>query len=554
MLRLNILTLALVFGLSSLCFAQKLTTKTATKLLKEGSVVSVNANGQPITKLLNYLEKKTGNKVKFTDKFGRPHAKTSSIKVNTVFKKKNFWTIIQHLQELTEFDFDSINNGELKYTEESFHNQNQLPNGDSVVAGAFLITPDFDKFHKYANIKLRPEPRIQNGIVLGFKGVIEFKDGSKEDFEPKFFSNGFKRFGEVVFSLQGDFDSPSKHVAKSFEAIIDYEFPVKLETLTTPGFKEVIPQDIKKGAVTITPLGFNDAKKMTELKFRLHGSKVSRENIKVIDDKKKEVTPYHFNSSNFSGNQEFTIVLKGKKTQKQVDKMGLKMDLPKFKEIDLGKLKKPFGKPIQAGLAKVTISQAEKKNAYYEIKLESDRSDVDFDKAVLVSASGDEIEKSGMFSFSRKGKTQATMQFQTDKVKGNISNYSLKLNCPTSIFSVEIKDIGLKMAKTAKAGKHEVKVMAAINANDEFNGDHLKIRFHAPTSVNVNDVKLLKGNEELKNIGWSSSNLEEYQVIELQFKGKFSQSVIDKLRLQMPIPSETVKHQIRAKLKNLKLK
>lgn len=153
----------------------------STRLLDQGSIVALRTKKPtPLSKILEYIEKKTGNRVEIVNEYGGPAEAVLNEAISMEIAKKPFWEAVRTIEEETSTRFRKLEPGVVELTTDkdpSVFEKDLKPAGEAVVQGAFFLRPRNEIFFKRFMVSVRPEP-VTGGVLLGAgELLLRPKDG-----------------------------------------------------------------------------------------------------------------------------------------------------------------------------------------------------------------------------------------------------------------------------------------------------------------------------------------------------------------------------------------
>jgi hypothetical protein len=271
--------------------------------LKTGSILTVKTRREmPVSRILEYIEAKSGNRVDIVDEFGRPVESILSQPITLSMSKKPFWEVVQALMEATSTRFCRIKDNTLQLSPRSrelpdFHNLRVA--GPPVVDGPFLVQPLYHTFFDEVVICLRPEPSLTAPRLVEGRAILTSGGGKKTVSNLLVVSDSFaKNTGELRMDLD------RAEGADSLRLEADIAVPVNRELMKLPSVgvllekTKKVPLEVGKLKIKVT-----GAKKEKDLlnslnvSLEIAGGRLRPEDVCLLDGEGNSVdTIGHLNA------------------------------------------------------------------------------------------------------------------------------------------------------------------------------------------------------------------------------------------------------------------
>ncbi len=255
------------------------------------TTLSLRAKNRKVSDVLEYIEKKTANRVTALDDFGRPDNAILARKVSLTAKKTPFWEVIADIAEQTETDFVKLDDGVLhlgKLTD--FNRIGREPAiGASVTVGALRITPCFKKFFHHLVVTIQPEPRLGRFEPGDVTLTVVPKKGKPLELERHSFSgpNGITGFLDLQFEFKQKRDKIPLDSIKSLK-LAGYVSRVRYEKKRLGSISKLLAAK-KPMTVGLAKVRLKETEKETEdgeqllvLRLEVEGPFVTWQNFQLI--------------------------------------------------------------------------------------------------------------------------------------------------------------------------------------------------------------------------------------------------------------------------------
>ncbi|MCZ6792690.1 MAG: hypothetical protein O7J95_03645 [Planctomycetota bacterium] len=445
----------------------KKSTKTSSRDLTKESRFSLSMKKpQPVSRLLAYIEEKSGNTIRIVDKFGRDDRQTLGEKVAFRLRKKTFWEVVEAIEKKTGARFWKVEGGALWLSKEKPFGArtNRKPAGRTVSQGAILVVPQLDTFFGRLVVALRPEPRLSSLELRSGRVVLTGEGDERREIEAHdLFSGTFMHTGELElhFDLKEPGSrkkkSPAMRVARKVEVTADLRALFDLERKILPSIGKLLGKLQKRGKTAVRVIEASRVSEGTReavhVRLRVSGGPIAATEVVLRDAKGNRVKTAHangfFDDDTKTGSYDLTFPA--------LDFQG--------KLEDAGLVLPTGGKPLS--LSSRAVCRSEKLGAVavrvvkadfrttdgekqFVLEVEVTGGSVDVRSLQLLDHRGREVKASGWSSTGSRVRHLSRF-YEASELKRNPMDYRLALVVPTRTqdftLKAELEDINLEAKK-----------------------------------------------------------------------------------------------------------
>lgn len=527
--------------------------------LERGTPVSVLARNQPLSQVLERLQKATGMEIRVTDDFGRIDRQALSRKVSLAIRRETFWEAVLALQKEAGLHFWKVSEGGIELRSRARAFRQSEPTGDPVVAGSFLCTPEWHTFFKRAMVTLRPEPWIEGFRVSAYRATLALGGGKTLEFEPANGSADTDVHGEVSLDLDPDLPEGTNRAEKlQLEASVTV--PVDIREETTPPLGRMVPPTSRCGNAALRVIEARRPGDGDDGQLRVHlevdGAELDPGGIRLIDATGASHEP---GFSNLYGRDPQTVRLgfKGDTVAGDAKDLDLHVDIPVIETRNLGKVASLTGKTVDVGLMNIRFRRIGPDSGQFTVTAEIRGGSPATGTMLLITPGGKKVEPTGFSSIGTGLETRRLSASYALKDLGTSpGDCVLVLDVPVKKETHTISDIGKRAAPVLRTKIADILVLgAAEEDSDSGDGKDLRIRFvvrGAP--VRAEKIQLVDArNRSIETSGWSSSSGPQGQSLSVTVPASRVQGQLETSRLRIPVPSATIEHTLEVTLEDVPL-